>query len=233
MAAALDTRIEVETPEGIHLYLLPAGLAPRALAWLLDFLIRLAFLWVMSIGLAFSGRAGHGVFLLILFVLLWLYPILFELFWQGQTPGKKVVGLRVVNADGTPVGWVASTTRNLLRAFDMLPLAYAFGVLASLFDPRGRRLGDMAAGTLVVHVPQPPRAPQALGLAAVDPPPALARAEREALLEFAERHAQLSGERQIELAQLLQPITGASGEPGLRRVLGMAVQLMGERREPR
>ncbi len=224
----LDTRVEVETPEGIRLYLLPAGMAPRAVAWLLDLSIRIMVLWVLAIGLAFVGKAGQGVYMVAMFSLLWLYPVLFELFWHGQTPGKKVMGLRVVHADGTPVGWVASATRNLLRTFDMLPFAYAVGVVCTLVDSRSRRLGDLAAGTLVVHVPQPPRVLAPLGVLPVDPPP-LQRGEREALLEFAERHGQLSHERQIELAGLLQSATGASGEAGLTQTLGMAASLTGQR----
>lgn len=224
----LDTRIEVETPEGIRLYLLPAGMAPRALAWLLDLVLRLAVLWGAGMVLVFMGRAGSGVYLVFLFALLWLYPVLFELFWRGQTPGKKALGLRVVHADGTPVGWVASATRNLLRTFDMLPFAYAIGVVCSLLDSRSRRLGDLAAGTLVVHVPPAPRALASLGVAPVDPPH-LQRGEREAVLEFAERHAQLSPERQKELADLLHPVTAQQGEAGLRQVLGMAAALTGQR----
>ena len=226
-APLLDTRVEVETPEGIRLYLLPAGMAPRAVAWLLDLVIRIVLLWVMAIGLAFIGPAGHGVYMVAMFSLLWLYPVLFELFWQGQTPGKKAMGLRVVHADGTPVGWVASATRNLLRTFDMLPFAYAVGVVSTLLDSRSRRLGDLAAGTLVVHVPPPPRLLAPLGVLPVDPPP-LQRSERESLLEFAERHGQLSQERQIELAGLLQSATGAAGEAGLVRTLGMAASLTGQ-----
>lgn len=224
----LDTRVEVETPEGICLYLLPAGMAPRAVAWLLDFAIRIMLLWAMAIGLAFVGSAGQGIYMVVMFAMMWLYPVLFELFWRGQTPGKKVLGLRVVHADGTPVGWVASATRNLLRTFDMLPFAYAVGLVSTLLDSRSRRLGDLAAGTLVVHVPPPPRALAPLGVIPIDPPP-LQRGEREPLLEFAERHALLSHERQIELADLLQPATGARGDQGLQRALGMAVSLTGQR----
>ncbi|MBE5314791.1 MAG: RDD family protein [Xanthomonadales bacterium] len=224
----LDTRIEIETPEGIRLYLLPAGMAPRAIAWVLDLVLRLIVLWLLGLGLLFMGRAGSGLHMIAMFALMWLYPVLFELFWRGQTPGKRVLGLRVVHADGTPVGWVASATRNLLRTFDMLPFGYAVGVVSSLLDGRSRRLGDMAAGTLVVHVPPPPRAHASIGAAPVDPPP-LQRGEREALIEFGERHAQLSAERQLELAGLLQPLSGRAGEAGLQQVLGMAAALTGQR----
>ena len=69
--------------------------------------------------------------------------------------GKRALGLRVVNANGTPVGWVASVVRNLMRTVDMLPLLYGFGLVAALADRHSRRFGDMVAGTLVVHVENP------------------------------------------------------------------------------
>src|SRR3546814_8030841 len=74
--------------------------------------------------------------------------------FNGQTPGKRAMELRVVSADGAPVGWLASIVRNLLRAVDALPVGYGFGLVASLADPHGRRLGDMVASTLVVHAPR-------------------------------------------------------------------------------
>ncbi|WP_395793644.1 RDD family protein [Aquimonas sp.] len=230
-SSALDTRVEVETPEGIHLHLLPAGVVPRALAWAIDAGIRLMLVWLCVIPLAFMGDSGHGIYLIVVFSLMWLYPVLFEVMWQGQTPGKKALSLRVVHADGTAVGWVASATRNLLRTVDMLPLGYALGIVTGLFDGRGRRLGDMAAGTLVVHSRglEPPPLPS--GAAAVNPPPGLLRPDREALLAFAERHRQLSEERQIELAQLLQPLTQAQGAAGVQQVLGMSTSLIGQRGE--
>lgn len=224
----LDTRVEIETPEGIRLHLLPAGMAPRAIAWLLDLVLRLVVLWLFGMALLFMGSAGSGLHMIVMFALMWLYPVLFELFWRGQTPGKKLLGLRVVHADGTPVGWVASATRNLLRTFDMLPFGYAVGVITSLLDGRSRRLGDMAAGSLVVHVPPPPRAHSEIAATPVDPPP-LQRGEREALIEFGERHSQLSPERQLELSALLQPLTGRAGDAGLQQVLGMAAALTGQR----
>jgi len=231
-SAALDTRLEVETPEGIRLHLLPAGVVPRALAWSIDLLIRLLVLWIAAMALAFGGEAGHGIYFVVLFAVLWLYPVLFELFWQGQTPGKRALSLRVLNTDGTPVGWVASMTRNLLRTVDMLPFAYGIGSVCSLFDSRSRRLGDLAAGTLVVHdstaARAPMQAPPRLAVASVEPPPGLLRSEREALVEFAERHAQLSEERQIELANLLQPMSGTRGEAGVTHLLGVANSLLGQ-----
>src|SRR3546814_2568230 len=78
------------------------------------------------------------------------YPVVFEAMFNGQTPGKRAMELRVVSADGAPVGWLASIVRNLLRAVDALPVGYGFGLVASLADPHGRRLGDMVASTLEI-----------------------------------------------------------------------------------
>jgi uncharacterized RDD family membrane protein YckC len=90
-----------------------------------------------------------------MFVVFWFYPVLFEVLDRGRTPGKRALGLRVIAVNGAPVGWLAAFTRNLLRTVDMLPFGYATGLIASLADPWGRRLGDMVAGTLVVHNARP------------------------------------------------------------------------------
>src|SRR5690606_13759230 len=130
------------------------------------------------------------------FVLLWAYPVVFEALFDGQTPGKRALELRVVSGDGAPVGWLAALVRNLLRTVDMLPVGYGFGLVSSLADPYGRRLGDLVAGTLVVHaprlrtVPQPPLA----GLHAPAHP--LQPQEQAAVIAFSERAAQLTPERQ-------------------------------------
>lgn len=225
----LDTLRQVETPEGLALDLRAAGVFPRAYAWLLDLGIRLAGVSVLSMPLAFFGEAGTGVMMVAMFLLYWGYPIAFEVLRDGQTIGKRVMGLRVVNANGTPVTWLPSVVRNLLRTVDMLPFAYGFGLASSLLDDHGRRLGDHAAGTLVVYAerdrgrtPAPPSSPEASPLP-------LRRDEQAAIVAFAERSAQMTPERQAELAGLLEPLTGERGEPAVRRVLGFANHLLGRR----
>ena len=99
----LDTVRTVPTPEGIELSLKVAGPMPRARAWLLDLLIRLAILLVLGIMLGALGKVGGALMLLIAFVLEWAYPVLFEVLRQGQTPGKRACDLRVLHEDGTPV----------------------------------------------------------------------------------------------------------------------------------
>jgi uncharacterized RDD family membrane protein YckC len=117
----IDTLSHVETPEGIRIRLHAAGALPRARAWAVDALIRLGLLFALSALLGMLGGTGMALYLLCAFGLLWGYPVMFETLWHGQTPGKKMFRLRVVNANGTPVTWLASITRNLMRTVDMLP----------------------------------------------------------------------------------------------------------------
>ncbi|RYZ71333.1 MAG: RDD family protein [Lysobacteraceae bacterium] len=225
----LDTYREVVTPEGVSLHLPAAGPVPRALAWAIDLAIRLAILVLLGSVLALLGAAGQGLYLILLFLVFWTYPILFEALWNGQTPGKKALSLRVVNGDGAPVGWLPAITRNLLRTVDMLPFGYALGLLACLADPHGRRLGDMVAGTLVLHEisERPTRAAPINAVLA--PSLALRPAEQMAVVAFGERAPLLSGARQEELADLAAPLTGARGQAGVLRLFGMANWLLGRR----
>ncbi len=156
----LDTRYQVETPEGIDLPLRPAGLMPRALAFAIDLGIRGLVLGLLFFVLAFFGELGIGLGSILLFVISWWYMVLFELFNQGRSPGKQMMGLRVVQDDGRPIGWSASLIRNLLRFVDMLPFGYAFGAISCLQHPTFKRLGDLAAGTLVVYREQPVKRPE-------------------------------------------------------------------------
>lgn len=226
-APLLDTLRRVETPEGITLRLNAAGPMPRAAAWAIDFMIRFGILLFAMLPLGLLGDVGQGISLLLLFATVWLYPILFEVLHDGQTIGKRVMGLRVIHANGTPVGWMASIVRNLLRTVDMLPVLYGFGVASSLIDPQGRRLGDLVAGTLVVHVHAPRAASAAPTVPSVMPGQPLNAAEKAAIVAFAERSSSLTGERQQELADLLAPLTGARGGLGVQRLLGMANGFLG------
>ena len=225
----LDTVREVHTPEGVALRLPAAGPIPRALAWAIDFGIRLGLLMAASMVLGAFDKAGEGLYLMLLFVVFWLYPIVCEGMFDGQTPGKRALALRVVSSDGAPVGWLAACVRNLMRTVDMLPFAYATGLVACLCDRHGRRLGDLVADTLVVHVAPrridpvlPPVPPQAPGQS-------LLPDEQAAIVAFGERAPRLSAARQAELAALLQPLTGTAGGEGVRRLYGIANWLLGRR----
>lgn len=224
----LDNTHRIETPEGIDLLLRPAGLVPRALAFAVDLAIRATLLLVLGFGLTLLGQFGLGSGALLLFVVQWWYMVLFEVFNQGRSPGKQLLGLQVLHEDGTPVGVGASLLRNLLRLVDMLPLGYATGLLACLANPRFQRLGDLAAGTLVVH--RPPRrriAPFDAAAPQAAPFPLDAEARR-ALLAFAERQTRLSAPRREELAALLAPALGVAPAEACSRLLAIAAELRGK-----
>jgi uncharacterized RDD family membrane protein YckC len=154
--------LALATPERALLSLPIAGVGSRVLAYLADFLLLLAC-WFAA-ALAFSlasdlfgawgalSGLGQVLFVLGIFFVQWGYWTLAEVFWKGQTPGKRWVGIRVVRADGSPVGLFESAVRNLIRFVDFLPGLYAVGVVAMLIDKQHRRLGDLAAGTVLVRV---------------------------------------------------------------------------------
>lgn len=226
-APLLDTLRHVETPEGVSLVLRAAGPVPRALAWLIDLSVRGTVFVSASTVIGMAGETGTGILLVMLFLLTWGYPILFEALWHGQTPGKRALGLRVLRGDGAPVGWLASITRNVLRTVDMLPALYGAGLASMLVDRSARRLGDVVADTLVVYV-DPPRRVAALPPGEVQRwPQPLTVEEQQALVAFAERSPGLSLDRQRELCDHLAPITGVAGEAGRERTLATARWLAG------
>jgi uncharacterized RDD family membrane protein YckC len=226
----LDTAREIPTPEGIELTLRLAGPVARARAWTVDVLVRVAVFIVLSIPLSILGAVGAGVMLVLWFALEWLYPTLFEVYFGGATPGKRMLRLTVLHTDGTPVGLPASLTRNLLRAVDFLPVLYGFGLLAMILSRDFQRLGDIAAGTVVVyreadfqHSAIPPAAP-------LPPPMPLSAVEQRTVLDLAARSQTLTAERAEELASLAQRVTGGrEGSAALGRILSIANYLIGRR----
>jgi uncharacterized RDD family membrane protein YckC len=228
----LDTLTRAETPEGIALALRPAGIYTRCLAFGVDFLIRMAIWIAASAALSQLGRFGMGLFLVFAFALEWLYPVAFELTLTGATPGKRALGLRVVMDSGLPITPAASFLRNLLRAADFLPLGYALGIVAMLWRADFKRIGDMAAGTLVVHV-QRPKLHGALPAAEpLAPARAMSLPEQAAVIAWAGRGTRLTEARLGELALLAGPITGYAGhspKSAALRLAGIAQWLVGRR----
>jgi len=224
----IDTRYRVETPEGIDLQAQLAGPVPRGLAFLIDFSIRAGIYIAGAIVLGLFGW-GQGFLLVLLFLLEWFYPVVFEVLMRGQTPGKQMLGLVVVNDDLTPVNWNTSILRNLLRAADILPFFYLAGLVSMLINSQFRRLGDLAAGTLVIHkershhkrslpnaTPQAPAAPLELD-------------DQIAIINFTERHDQLSDSRQQELANILKPIHGRENSDAVHYLQGVGRWLLGDK----
>jgi uncharacterized RDD family membrane protein YckC len=228
--AKLDTLAIVETPEGVELALRAAGPAVRSLAWMIDVLVVGALLIACMIVAGLLGATGAGLALLGMFALSWGYDLTCELRW-GATPGKRALGLRVVRIDGTPVTWVDSALRNLLRFADLLPFAYGIGLCSCLASRRFQRLGDHVAGTLVVYDASSAARVRRRAAEAAEPyaPPfALASDEQRAVIDFAERSTGLSPARCVELAEIVEPLVGARGDLARRRLLGVAAWVRGE-----
>jgi uncharacterized RDD family membrane protein YckC len=163
--AAVDEHY-IDTPEQVELRFHIAGLGSRFVAILLDTLILyFGFLLLVIVWVIFSSAMGTGVesemdgmgkwfvafMILVVFLMLWGYFALFEAFWRGQTPGKRVMKLRVIKDSGRQITLFEALARNLVRIIDYMPAAYLAGVITMLCNKRNKRLGDLVAGTLVVH----------------------------------------------------------------------------------
>lgn len=221
MTAGIDTTRPYETPEGVVLELRLAGPVARAGAWTVDLGIRALIYLALGYVMSLFGGVGWSVALIGGFLIEWLYPVVFEV-RAGATPGKRALGLEVVHDNGTPVSFRASMIRNLLRVADILPFLYGFGLASMLIDRDFRRLGDLAAGTLVVYAQS---AGRALSVPEVEPvplPAVLDLDEQLKLLLFAERSATLSRQRRAELAGILSGLTGRQGDEAVDRLHGYA-----------
>ncbi|GAA5784132.1 RDD family protein [Chitiniphilus shinanonensis] len=225
----LDGKLHLSTPEGVSLVFTPAGPARRGYAWLIDWLLRALIGLVLYIPLLVTlGRAGMGLGLVAFFLLQWAYGVLFEVLGDGRTPGKRMLGLQVLREDGLPVGWRESVLRNVLRAIDFMPLCYGIGLGAMLLDARFRRIGDLVAGTIVVYREQPTPLPKALDVAPVALPFPLTPDEQRTLVDLVERVHAVPPQRQLELGDLAQPLTGLRGQASLDRLYGYVAGLTGK-----
>ena len=224
-----DTSYDVETPEAIDLSAQVVGPVPRVLAYSIDLAIRLVVLMLLTALFAFLGEAGWGLFMIFSFLFEWFYPVLFEVLRGGQTPGKKMLQIAVVNDDLTPVTWSTSIIRNLLRAVDMLPFAYVLGLVSMTCTQHFQRLGDLAAGSIVVHRRTTSKV---FSLPQVKPQPAampLTLEDQLAIAGFTRRHDQISESRQQELADILEPLTGKKQREGVYYLQGIGAWLLGKR----
>ena len=227
----LDTRYRVEIPGGINLDAEVVGPIPRFLAFAIDLCIRGGIFFVLlMMAIPFgSFGVGGGFFLIFLFVLEWLYPVLFEVFWRGQTPGKKALGISVINDDLTPVSLGTSLVRYLLRTVDFLPLFYLAGLVAMLSNRHFQRLGDLSAGTLVISVRKATRAAPVKELEPLAPSTSLLRTEQTSIIDFLQRSPQLSEPRQQELADILEGVTHQKGDNGVRQLHRIGAWFLGLR----
>jgi uncharacterized RDD family membrane protein YckC len=166
MKRAKETLV-IQSPEQVGFHLKLAGLGTRTAAFLLDTLFRwvavlfvivaviLAVRWIPALDpLGFLADLSRTWILALGFTVYGVmelgYFILFEALWNGQTPGKRIQGIRVVRSNGEPIGWTESAVRNVLRAADILGGFYPLGLLVIFLSPKSQRIGDYAAGTVVV-----------------------------------------------------------------------------------
>ena len=162
----LDGTHAVLTPEYVEFRFVLAGLYSRFLAWLLDALIVAGCTIAVVMALGMAGMAAPGfasaVGFVLYFLVDWGYGIALETIWSGQTVGKRVMGLRVIQQSGVRIGFYHAALRNLARPVDRLPFFYLVGGLTALLSGSHQRLGDMLAGTIVVRERRL-KAPSALG----------------------------------------------------------------------
>jgi len=227
-----DSALPVQTPEGIEFILYPAGLLIRACAWAIDCFFQGAVLIVIVI--AGSLTLGPWFFLILIFVLDWFYHTAFDVFCRGQSPGKRIMGIRVVRGDGSPVNPGASFLRNLLRFADTFLFLYLIAFLCMIVSPGFRRFGDWVADTLVVYTANtrlPARfsspvlgrsgMPWLEDFPVVFPSGKLSYEEKQAILMFARRYPLLGKARSDEIAAIWAArlkagiSTGSDGETGI------------------
>jgi len=218
----LDNAIEIVTPENIAFRYQVAGPFRRLPAYLIDLLIRgmmfvggTILVWLVF-GLAGLPGLGAGLSLVLWFALEWFYGGLFETFWNGQTPGKRLMRIRVLSVDGQPINGLQAVLRNVLRALDQQPVIFSLvGLVTASLNDRFQRMGDLACGTMVViEEPQWFRGvirlddPEAIRLAGQIPPsfqasPTMARA----LAAYVERRGNILPMRRLEIAwHLAEPL---------------------------
>lgn len=232
----MNRRLQIETPEAVAFAYPLAGLGSRGLAALIDAML-LGLLIVAEIAVGalvvfLVGRvwgpvldvfAPWAIALLVaaVFVTYWGYYIYGEVLRNGRTPGKRIMRIRVVREDGSRVGVLDSVVRNVVRILDLMPGTYGFGIAAVLLSARAQRLGDMAAGTVVIEEPQP------LGESAIDP-----SGEKAALVrDYLARRAAFAPEARWQVGVALLAIWGESPGPGWQEphVAGRLADLVGAR----
>ena len=238
----LDMAVNIVTPENISFRYQLAGPFRRLVAFAADLIIRVVTFYAVAILLAIIGASGMldgelgiAVIVLLWFAMEWFYGGLFETFWNGQTLGKRLLGIRVLGVDGEPIsGWQAML-RNILRTVDMMPLlpgaalggmvplpTFLFGLLTPVMNARFQRIGDLVAGTMVVveekiTLLEPAKFADArvAQLAALIPARFTAsQSLAKALAAYAERRSYFMPARRQEIAQhLARPLLARFGMP--------------------
>jgi uncharacterized RDD family membrane protein YckC len=220
----VDRTVDVRTPESIAFSYELAGLGSRFLALMVDQVIQIGTLIAIFLGIILAASrvpnrhvvaaasdkvaesAAIALIVAIVFIVMFGYFIVFEALWNGQTPGKRLLGLRVVQDGGYPIDFGASLIRNLIRVGEQIVGYYILAAISALISPENKRLGDLAAGTIVVrdarlveprNLPQRPQEPVYAATAYLEGD------ERAIIKRFMERRDALPVERRRELAARL------------------------------
>lgn len=218
----VDSSLTVETSTGVEIDIRTAGVCVRGIARIIDDAIRLVLMVAVIAILTPLGGFGEGLAFVGVFIVWWFYGVIFEVVNDGVTPGKYFMGLRAVNADGTPIGFVNSAIRSVLLFVDLLPFGYLTGIITMAISGSQQRVGDIVAGTVVVYnQPRKVRKPESTNQH-VPVPAHLTTEERMLFLSYQERIRDLSPERAIELAETLTPVLGVSGGRAVSSILGIA-----------
>ena len=206
------------TPEAVTLTVDVAGLGSRLIAWFIDTVIQLAILVPILLGVGagdLSGSVELVVLSLVVFLIVWGYYPIFELSWQGRTPGKRAQRIRVVRTDGQPAGAAAIMVRNLIRIVDVFLFPF-LAVISMIVSTRAQRLGDLAAGTMVVRegrltAPRSLTLPDRSDLPTVDAT-GLSEREYDVIRSFLGRRSSLDPPARLRLAaQLASTLRGRIG----------------------
>jgi uncharacterized RDD family membrane protein YckC len=206
------------TPEAVTITVDVAGLGSRMIAWFIDTVIQLAILVPILLGVGagdLSGSVELVVLSLVVFLIVWGYYPIFELSWQGRTPGKRAQRIRVVRTDGQPAGAAAIMVRNLIRIVDVFLFPF-LAVISMIVSTRAQRLGDLAAGTMVVRegkltAPRSLTLPDRSDLPTVDAT-SLSEREYDVIRSFLGRRSSLDPPARLRLAaQLASTLRGRIG----------------------
>ena len=219
----IDSATTVKTFAGVNIEIRTAGVYVRGIARLIDDILRILLMLTVLVVMVFiGGLAGAAFSLIAMFLILWFYNIFFEVVYNGVTPGKRIMGLRAVCADGTPIGFVNSLLRSTLLFIDMLPVSYLLGITLMSLTKNRQRLGDIVAGTVVVYdVPKTELTDQSVG-ETQSFPATLTLEEKMLFVNLQERLDDLSHDRAVELAETLSPVLQSSGEQALEDIEGIA-----------
>lgn len=218
----VDATSTLRTFAGVDTEIRTAGIYVRGVARLIDDVLRLMLLFIVGVGAALSGVFGVTFGLIASFMVLWFYNVFFEVIYNGMTPGKKLMGLRAVCEDGTPIGFVNSVIRSTLLFVDALPMVYTLGIVVMCLTEKRQRIGDVVAGTVVIYDQPIKKSPSSLAGPTRPFPVPLTTEEKLLFEDFRDRLPDLSKERAVEIAETLEPVLECKGSNALNYVLDVA-----------